>query len=142
LDDRSARIEVTVFPDTFESVKDYLTPDQIVVVEGEVSIDEFRGGQKVVARNVLDIAKARIRYVEALRIDWCGQELATPQVQHLASLLTPYRGDGCDVVISVDSPQAKGDMRLGSQWKVMPDDELIHQLRATYGKQNVQLVYT
>ncbi|MBM6551678.1 DNA polymerase III subunit alpha [Marinomonas ostreistagni] len=142
LDDRSARIEVAVFPDTFESVKQYLIKDSVVVIEGEISIDEFRGGQKVAARNVLDMAAARIRYVEALRIDWLEQEVTPNNVQKLADAIAPYRGDGCDVVIGFETQQAVGDVRLGPQWKIRPDDDLIHELQKQYGKQNVQLVYT
>ena len=142
LDDRSARIEVAVFPDTFESVKQYLVKDQVVVIEGEISIDEFRGGQKVSARNVLDMATARIRYVEALRIDWLEQDITPQNIDALASYIAPYRGDGCDVVIGFETNQATGDVKLGPQWKIRPDDELIHELEKHYGKQKVQLVYT
>ncbi len=142
LDDRSARIEVTVFPDNYDTFKDVIVKDEVVVVEGEISVDEFRGGQKVIARNILDIAQARVRYVEALRITWTSETVTPTEIQALANYMESYRGDGCDVVIGFDTPQACGDIRLGSGWKVRPDDELIHQLQKQYGKQNVQLVYT
>ena len=142
LDDRSARIEVAVFTDVFENVKQYLVPDQVVVVEGEVSFDEFRGGQKVSARNVLDISMARVRYVEALRIDWSEQEVTPSHIEQLTQYIAPFRGDGCDVVIGFDTDRASGDVRLGPQWKIRPDDDLIYELQKQYGKQKVQLVYT
>ncbi|MBJ7552988.1 DNA polymerase III subunit alpha [Marinomonas spartinae] len=142
LDDRSARIEVTVFPDNFETFKNVIVKDEVVVVEGEITVDEFRGGQKVIARNILDIAQARVRYVEALRITWTAQSVTQSAIQNLAKCMEPFRGDGCDVVIGFDTDQACGDIRLGSNWKIRPDDELIHELQKQYGKQNVQLVYT
>ncbi|WCN08487.1 DNA polymerase III subunit alpha [Marinomonas mediterranea] len=142
LDDRSARIEVTVFPDNYETFKSVMLADEVVVVEGEVSIDEFRGGQKVIARNVLSMAQARVRYVEALRIDWKETNITPSDIAQLAQKMAPYKGDGCDVVIGFDTDQALGDVRLGPAWKIRPDDELIHELQKQYGKQNVQLVYT
>ncbi|MGR0279960.1 DNA polymerase III subunit alpha [Marinomonas dokdonensis] len=142
LDDRSARIEVTVFPDNYESFKDVIVKDEVIVVEGEISVDEFRGGQKVIARNMLDIPQARIRYVEALRITWNSETVTPEEIKSLAHSMEPFKGDGCDVVIGFDTPQAHGDIRLGPAWKILPDDELIHQLQKQYGKQNVQLVYT
>ncbi len=142
LDDRSARIEVTVFPDNYDNFKDVIVKDEVVVVEGEITVDEFRGGQKVIARNMLDIAQARIRYVEALRITWTSETVTPIDIQTLANYMTSFRGDGCDVVIGFDTPEACGDIRLGNDWKVRPDDELIHKLQKQYGKQNVQLVYT
>ena len=142
LDDRSARIEVTVFPDNYENFKDVIVKDEVIVVEGEISVDEFRGGQKVIARNMFDIPQARIRYVEALRITWTSETVSEQEITKLANSMAPFKGEGCDVVIGFDTPQAHGDIRLGPSWKILPDDELIHQLQKQYGKQNVQLVYT
>jgi len=142
LDDRSARIEVTVFPDSYEALKGVIVKDEVVVVEGEINVDEFRGGQKVIARNIFDIPQARVRYVEALRITWSEETVTTRAIQELAKYMEPFRGNGCDVVIGFDTDQAHGDIRLGSNWKILPNDELIHELQKQYGKQNVQLVYT
>lgn len=88
------------------------------------------------------MATARIRYVEALRIDWLEQDITPQNIDALASYIAPYRGDGCDVVIGFETNQATGDVKLGPQWKIRPDDELIHELEKHYGKQKVQLVYT
>ncbi|TBR43460.1 DNA polymerase III subunit alpha [Marinomonas agarivorans] len=141
LDDRSARIEVTVFPDNFEEYKQMIQKDQVVVVEGEVSYDEFRGGQKVIARKIMDIAQARVRYVEALRIQWQAEQISNHDIQRLSEFLSPYRGDGCDVVISFTTPEAQGDIKLGQNWKIKPDDQLMYDLQKQFGQQNVQLVY-
>ncbi|MFT2111019.1 DNA polymerase III subunit alpha [Marinomonas sp. 2405UD68-3] len=141
LDDRSARIEVTIFPDSYEEYRHVIVKDQVVVVEGEISVDEFRGGQKVIARKVLDFPQARVRYVEALRINWLKDDVTPNDVRTLSQCLQPYLGEGCDVVVTLTTERAQGDIRLGANWKIMPDDQLIHELQKHYGKQNVQLVY-
>ncbi len=141
LDDRSSRIEVTVFPDNFEIFRNVIIKDKVVVVEGEVMIGEFHGEKKVIARNILDIIQARVNHVEALRITWTEQSVTQSEIQILANYMEPFRGDGCDVVIGFDTDQAHGDIRLGSNWRICPDDELIHELQKQYGKKNVQLLY-
>lgn len=141
LDDRSARIEVTIFSDVFEEYKTYVEKDQVVIVEGEVSYDEFRGGQKVIARKLMDIPQARVQYVEALRINWHSQEISNRDIDALSKCLNPYLGDGCDVVISLTTMNAAGDIRLGKEWKIKPDDQLMYDLQKQFGQQNVQLVY-
>ena len=98
-------------------------------------------GQKVIARKVLDFPQARVRYVEALRINWVNNDVTEKDVNVLSDFMKPYIGDGCDVVITFSTERAQGDIRLGSNWKIMPDDQLIHELQKHYGKQNVQLVY-
>ncbi|RLA50784.1 MAG: DNA polymerase III subunit alpha, partial [Gammaproteobacteria bacterium] len=44
LDDRSARIEVTVYADTYNEYRELLGKDQIVIVEGTVAQDDYSGG--------------------------------------------------------------------------------------------------
>ena len=44
LDDRTGRMEVTVFSELYERVRELLVPDRILVVNGSLSFDEYRDG--------------------------------------------------------------------------------------------------
>ena len=43
LDDRTARVEVAVFADVFAKYRDLISKDQLLIVEGDLSIDDFTG---------------------------------------------------------------------------------------------------
>ena len=51
IDDRTARVEVTVFSEVLEQVRPLLSSDSVLVIEGEVSMDEYAGMLKVVAKS-------------------------------------------------------------------------------------------
>lgn len=73
LDDGTAQLEVTVFNELFEKHREKLKEDSLLVVCGTVRHDEFSGGQRVTAEELLDIAAMRERYAARIRISMNGQ---------------------------------------------------------------------
>ncbi len=47
LDDRSGRIEATLFSEAYETYQELLVSDRILVVVGSLNYDEYRGGLSV-----------------------------------------------------------------------------------------------
>ncbi|MGL5325403.1 MAG: DNA polymerase III subunit alpha, partial [Aeromonas sp.] len=68
LDDRSGRLDVTLFSEALEKYEELMQKDRILVVSGQVSFDDFSGGLKMSARELLDINDARERFAKAIRI--------------------------------------------------------------------------
>jgi len=62
LDDRSARIEVTVYGETYNAHRDLLSKDSIVIIEGSVSHDDYTGGLAVRAKELRTLLQARQNY--------------------------------------------------------------------------------
>ncbi len=59
LDDRTGRLEVTVFSELYEQVRNLLVPDQLITVAGSLSFDDFRGAWTVRADDVRTFEQAR-----------------------------------------------------------------------------------
>jgi len=140
LDDGSAQLEVTVFNELFEKHRDKLKEDAPLVVNGKVQRDDFSGGMRVTAEELLDLAGVRQRFAARLRIEMNGQADA----RRLAQLLAPFRagGDGsCSVLVHYENGVASCDVALGEAWRVRPDGELLEQLEAWLTPENVHLVY-
>jgi len=58
--------------------------------------------------------------------------------------LTPYRGkpgQGCQVSVAYIRQDAQAEVTLGDEWRVLPADELIQNLRDCYGADQVSLDY-
>ena len=68
LDDRSGRMEVMLFSDALDRYAEMLEKDKILVVSGQVSFDDFNGGLKMSAREVMDLGSAREKYARGLSI--------------------------------------------------------------------------
>jgi len=140
IDDGTAQIELTVFNELFEQHRDKLKEDNLLIVQGKVQVDNFSGGFRVTAEDVLDLAALRCRYAARLRIALNGQADA----RQLRELLSPYRaaGDGaCPVLVHYESARAACDVVLGDSWRVRPESPLIERLSEWLAPENVQLVY-
>jgi len=140
LDDGSAQLEVTVFNELYEKHREKLKEDALLVVQGKVQRDEFSGGFRVTAEELLDLAAVRERFAARLRLDMNGQADAG----RLAELLAPYRGVGggaCSVFVHYVNESASCDVALGDAWRVRLDAELLEQLSRWLAPENVHVVY-
>ncbi|MCH8499607.1 MAG: DNA polymerase III subunit alpha [Marinobacter sp.] len=141
LDDRSARIEATLFAETYMENRDLLQSDQVVVVEGVVSHDDYSGALKMRVSDVMDVASARKQFSRGIQVALHEDQLANGLLDELDQLLAPYRGDGCPVWIDYQGASARTRIELGEQWRIKPDDNLLLNLRYLVGEQAVELVY-
>jgi len=140
LDDATAQLEVTVFNELYERHRDKLREDSLLVVQGKIQRDEYSGGFRVTAEDLLDLDAVRERFAACLRLDMNGQADA----RRLAELLTPYRGEGngaCSVSVHYTNGAASCDVALGDAWRVRLDAELLEQLSLWLTPDNVRVVY-
>lgn len=141
LDDKSARVDVRFYPDVFEQFESILEPDRIIVVKGQVSFDDFSGGNTINARDVLDIVQAREQHAKALALNidiaqWTEQKQTT--LQHI---LEQYKGGSCPVQLLVEHPDACVTLTPSANWYITPDDQLIYDLKQHLGESGVTLCY-
>ena len=140
LDDATAQVEITVFNELFEKSRDKIKEDALLVVAGKVQRDEFSGGLRVSADELLDLESLRARFAARLRIAMNGESDA----RRLQQLLAPYRASGggaCQVVVAYRNATAACEVALGDAWRVRPDSRLIAELGAWLTPENVQLIY-
>jgi len=141
IDDRSARIELAVFSESYQRYRDLLAKDKLIVVEGEVSVDEYSGGYKMSARSIYDINQAREHFARKLILEVDEQRAANGFIKQLQSTLAPFREGGCPVSLAYLRDGARAEIALGDAWRVHPTDELIHRLKEVMGDGQVRLVY-
>ena len=143
LDDRSARIEVSLMGETFDNYAAKVNKDQLLVIEGEVQFNEFSGGLAVRGSRVLDIDEARQRFSKGLEIDVSDTAMAADLSSRLKALLGPYRQSerACPVHVLYRGQDAVGRISLGVDWKVAVSDELLHALRSAFGDNYVRVQY-
>ncbi len=141
LDDRSGRIEVTVFADEYERVRDKLITDRVLVVEGTVSPDEFRGGLGMRAAQMRELLEVRSEQVRYLQIALDAETLAADFAVQLTRVLQPYRQGACALRFAYQGMVARGELAAGDEWRISPADELLRALRARFGRTAVSLHY-
>ncbi|MGD8812445.1 MAG: DNA polymerase III subunit alpha [Thioalkalispiraceae bacterium] len=141
LDDRSARIEMAVFSEPFLRYRDLLAKDKLVVVEGEVSVDEYSGGYKMSARSIYDMDQAREHFAHRVLVDVDEKQAANGFVHDLKNILSPYKEGFCNVELRYHGTGAVAEIALGNEWRIRPTDECLHRLREMAGTERVRVDY-
>ncbi len=146
IDDRTGRLEVTLFTELYDQVRDLLALDRLLVIAGTLSFDEFRDAWSLRATEVQSLEQAREKTADHLQIDLDlgtakqhkkGLELVT----RLSEVLTPYRGGRLAVQLNYRSPQGRARFLLGDDWRLQAKDELIKRLRQLLGQEAVKVAY-
>ncbi|MGE8362491.1 DNA polymerase III subunit alpha [Pseudomonas sp.] len=140
LDDRSGRIEASLFADAFASNQALLQSDALVVVEGEVSNDDFSGGLRLRAKRVMSLEEARTGLADSLRLKVASTALKGDRLRWLADLCGKHKG-ACPITLDYTGEDAKALLQFGEGWRIDPADSLIQALRDQFGRDNVFLHY-
>ncbi|MGV8844216.1 MAG: DNA polymerase III subunit alpha [Pseudomonas sp.] len=140
LDDRSGRIEASLFAEAFNSAQALLQTDALVVVEGEVSHDDFSGGLRLRAKRVMSLEEARTGLAESLRLNIASHALKGDRLRWLADLCGQHKG-ACPITLDYRSSEARALLQFGDGWRIDPTDTLIQALRDQFGRDNVFLNY-
>ncbi|MFD2165859.1 DNA polymerase III subunit alpha [Thalassotalea euphylliae] len=141
LDDRSARMDVRLFPDDFDTFQELLVSDAILVCSGQVSFDDYSGGYTMTARDIMTIADARENHVSSLDLNVDSAQISADFIDKFTQVLSPYKDGTCPVRVFYKRPEAQAMLELGVQWRVTPADMLLHELRILLGDENVALQF-
>jgi len=142
LDDRSARIDVTLFGDTYDAVRDMVQKDAVLIVEGEVQEDHFSGGMKVRVSKVLTIPQARAQYASGVQVVCNEGHFSGRRMKEFEALLNAHKlGGDLPMKIRYLRKDAEAVLTLGDQWKVQASDELLIALMERFGHESVSLTY-
>ena len=133
LDDRSARIEVTVYAETYNEHREMLGKDQIVIVEGSVAHDDYSGGLAMRAKGMRSLLQARQNYASELTIEVSRATCDEQLTDCLEKTLAGAGGGSCPVSLIYQQPRNRARVRLGERWQVVPSDELLQELRDCVG---------
>jgi DNA polymerase-3 subunit alpha len=140
LDDRTGRLEVMLFEETWQKHRDVVAKDALVLIEGSLRFDEFSDAWRLAARRIVELDKLREHEARRIVIR-CAQADAARLGERLAAILAPWRGGGCPVTVEYVGGQASGAVNLGADWAVRASRELIEQLEGLFGRDAVQIVH-
>ena len=143
LDDGTAQVEVSIFNELYEKHRSRLREDQLLIVQGKVSNDEYSGGMRIVAESLYDLQLAREALARSLRV----KLKANTDPTRLRQVLNPFRAEyengivGVPVEIIYTTDHFLCTVRLGQQWCVRMAEALFESLAAWVGPDSVEVVY-
>ncbi|MBA4696490.1 MAG: DNA polymerase III subunit alpha [Legionella sp.] len=132
LEDPSGKIDIIIFSEVT------LQSGEFLVVEGDVSADEYSGGLKMTANRWCSIETARSRFGAFLQLSLSSQD--KDKLAALQTALATYPGD-CVVRMTYNGMQARALLEAGKQWHIAPSDDLLQDLRQLLGENRVNYCY-
>ena len=139
IEDHTGRMDVALYDEAFTLYGDLLTKDEMIVVEGKVSVDDFNGGYRMTANKVMALGAAKTRFARGVAIQVQGPQ---PELsEDLRAAFAPYRDGVGSVFLSYRNQRAVARLQLGEQWKVNPCEELVAALNNLPGVSGARLIY-
>lgn len=141
LDDKSARMDIRLFPDDYDRFAELLVSDAILVCGGQVSFDDYSGGNTMTARDIMTITDARENYLSSIDIQVDNSLIADDFIEQFAQVLTPFKEGTCPVRVFYQREEAQAMLELGVQWRVTPTDTLLYELKTLLGEEHVAMEF-
>jgi DNA polymerase III subunit alpha len=146
LDDRSEVIEAVASEELFESHRELLREDELLIVQGRIKLDRFSGGLRLDVARIWDLAGARARFGRYLAVAVNGIPLPLNELlrQWPARKRHTEQGDvdqGLSVRLQLRRAEATADLDLGDQARFWPCDEALARWRSVAHGGQASIVY-
>jgi DNA polymerase-3 subunit alpha len=142
LDDRTGRLEMTLFGEAYAEFKHLMVVDTVVVVEAEAGWDDYNDRPRIRAQKVYTLVEARQALIKGVEFK---VEAAQAQA-FLAKLKALVRSDlpedrGCTVWIRYANDWAQGEVMLHNRYRIPLEDETLHALKQSFGATGYKFRY-
>ncbi|MCL5261292.1 MAG: DNA polymerase III subunit alpha [Gammaproteobacteria bacterium] len=142
IEDDSGSIDITIFSDLFTDVRSLLVEDQLIIVEGEVGIDNFTNNQRIRATKVFDLEQMRETYAKALVLKLDTTKISQSEIANINEILQQNKPGKCPVFFALKNSEATVKVALGAKWQVQLKNAFIATLIEKIGAENVQITYS
>ena len=127
LEDLSGRVECTVFPDTYETVRPLLVAERVVVASGRVEVREDRG-TKLLLAEVRELEEAQRTYRRSLHVEIRAADLSEERLVAIDEVLSAYPGEA-EVYLHIVRPDHSRMAMRSRRFRVAEDDRVIAELK-------------
>jgi DNA polymerase-3 subunit alpha len=130
IDDRTARMDAVIYSDLFSAQRELLVKDRLLVLEGEVGVDDFTGGCSMTVQKLSDLDTAREAY-----------GVGSGLLDEIRDTVNVYRHGRTGLCIDYLRSDASVRLPLGDDWRVHPTQELLKRLSELVGSESVEVEY-
>ena len=139
IEDHSGRVEVALFDEAWSLYADLLNKDEIIVVDGRLSTDDFSGGFRMTAQKIMTLSAAKSRFARGIRISLRGPD--EDICAALQSTFLPYRKGSGLVWLDYSNARARARLELSEEWGIKACAELVAALGDLETVSDARLIY-
>ena len=140
LDDATGRLEASLFEEQYQTYRELIVKDALVLAEGQLRFDEFADAWRLTVRRLSDLTQVCEQQARRIVLRWPAHAGAALQ-DRLAQLLERFRPGPCPIVIEYSTRRERGLLALAPQWSVRPAAQLITALEELLGAAAIKVLY-
>lgn len=129
VEDFTQKIEVTCFSDVMHEYQNLLKPEALLVFDAEISLDEFSGGLRALARKIHDLNSYKTTQAKCMRIWVSTEQIERGDATQLTTLFQAHKGK-CPIELIYMNGEAEVTLKLDTCWSVQLNDEMSRALRS------------
>jgi DNA polymerase-3 subunit alpha len=141
LDDRTARMDAVVYSDLFAAHRDLLVKDKLLILEGEVGVDDFTGGCSMTVQKLSDLDTAREAFARNVVIRLGEDRVGNGLLDEIRDAIKVHGHGRTGLCIDYLRSDASVRLALGNDWRVHPTQELLTRLSDLVGPESVEVEY-
>lgn len=141
IEDRSGKLDITLFSEALETYGDLIEKDDIIIATGSIQFDDFSGGLKMSAREIMTLDDARTRNAKSLALAINQEQLDAKFVKELTACIAPYKEGTLPLHFYYQNEQGRALLKGGLEWRVTPSEKMLVGLRALLGESSVELEF-
>lgn len=142
LDDKSARIDITLFGREAELYHHLLAKDKVVIAVGKVSEDKFNNGVRLQANQLMDMHEARIAKTKAIRISLSDKLLKNGDIlDNISEVLKEFIPGNCNLLIEYKVANGRAVIMPDKAWQVTLTQRLLDRLYLIIPEECIKLQY-
>ena len=141
LDDRTARIHMTLYSETYQMYRDIVAKDQLIIAKGEVKEDDyFESGYSFIGKELFTLDDIRTR-AATLKLCIDKDMIHKGLLRDVKELLYKNRSGENKLIIEYNSELAQGKLSAGDEWKIRLNESVLSELRNLIGEKNIEVDY-
>ncbi|MBK83479.1 MAG: DNA polymerase III subunit alpha [Gammaproteobacteria bacterium] len=140
IDDRTGRMDISFFSDKYEEHAELIQVDKLLMIEGDVTFDDYSGQCKMSAKQLVDLDLLRQEQLKKVTLRGNLGELGAQEAEWIARLVQQHAGGQVLLEMKLAFEDQPVVLQLEDQ-RVVISEQLLEALERIWGRDKVELHY-
>lgn len=130
-----------MFGELYDERRDVVRKDNVLVVKGTASVDNYSGGVRLSADELFDIEQARSNLARKMNLTLHANKMQPDMVSRIREIIQPSNEGGCHVSFEYISDSGSCELNVPGDWLIKPTRVMLEQLENLIGQESIKIYY-
>ncbi len=133
LEDKSGKMEIAIFQELLEKTEIPLVKDEILIVQGEIAIDEYSQSVRMRGDNIMNMPMARASYGKYLLLTMQAEVINDESLAHCHAMMKQYSTGDLLAKIAYKNKEGSILVAVSNKYSIDPDDVFMEHMNELKG---------